>query len=105
MSDVEADFVAKDGVRTPYYFTGLKTTINGKVCLLGFGIEDTKRKQAQEELRKNRENLEELINTRTLELEEKIAEIERMNRIFVGRELKMVELKTKIKDLEARVKN
>lgn len=37
---------------------------------------------------------------RTTELEAKIAEIERMNRLFVGRELRIIELKEKIKELE-----
>ena len=102
-SDAEADFVAKDGTRIPYYFTGLKAMINGKVCLLGVGIDNTKRKKIAAELRKHREHLEKLVKERTAQLEEKLAEIERMNRIFTGREMRMVELKEKIKELEARI--
>jgi len=44
--------------------------------------------------------LEDRVKERTAELEEKIAEIERMNRLFVGRELRMKELKEIIKELE-----
>ncbi len=47
--------------------------------------------------------LEDRVKERTAELEEKIAEIERMNRLFVGRELRMKELKEIIKELEKRV--
>lgn len=45
--------------------------------------------------------LEDVIKERTAELEAKIAEIERMNRLFVGRELKMAELKERIRALES----
>ena len=48
-SHVEADVVAKDGTRTPYYFTGLATRIDGKLCLIGTGIDISQRKQAAEE--------------------------------------------------------
>lgn len=36
----------------------------------------------------------------TAELAEKNAELERMNRLFVARELRQVELKTRIRELE-----
>lgn len=65
----------------------------------------TPRKLAEEELKKYQAHLEELVKARTAELETKIAEIERMNRIFVGRELKMAELKEKIKNLESRIQD
>ena len=44
--------------------------------------------------------LEQRVQERTTELEEKNAELHRMNRLFVGRELKMVELKEKLAKLE-----
>jgi len=59
-----------------------------------------KRQEAQEELERLNENLEERVRERTAELEEKNAELHKMNRLFVGRELKMVELKERIKELE-----
>lgn len=49
-SEVEAGFVAKDGTVTPYYFTGLRTNIEGKTCLLGVGIDVTERKKLEEQL-------------------------------------------------------
>lgn len=60
----------------------------------------TERKKAENELNKLNAELEQRVKERTKELEDKIAEIERMNKLFVGRELRMVELKERIKDLE-----
>jgi nitrate/nitrite-specific signal transduction histidine kinase len=42
------------------------------------------------------EQLEKRVKERTSELEEKNAELHKMNRLFVGRELRMVELKEKM---------
>ncbi|MFA9390039.1 MAG: PAS domain S-box protein [Prolixibacteraceae bacterium] len=60
----------------------------------------TKRKMAEDELIQHKQNLENLVSQRTNELKEKNDNLERMNRLFVGRELRMVELKEKIKELE-----
>jgi GAF domain-containing protein len=54
------------------------------------------------ELRKLNEELEARVRIRTSELEAKNDELERFNRLFVDRELRMVELKERIKDLENR---
>ncbi|MDO8726587.1 MAG: PAS domain S-box protein [Candidatus Methanoperedens sp.] len=51
-STAEADFVSKDGHRTPYLFTGTRVTFDQTQCLLGMGISIAERKQAEEELRK-----------------------------------------------------
>ncbi len=67
--EVEADFVAKDGSRTPYFFTGVKIDLAGKTCLLGVGIDIAARKQAEQELRQHKEHLEELVAERTARLE------------------------------------
>lgn len=55
---------------------------------------------AEEELRHLREQLEEQVNTRTAELTARIAQIKRMNKLFVGRELVMAELKKRIRELD-----
>jgi PAS domain S-box-containing protein len=60
----------------------------------------TKYKRAEEALHQLNEELEQRVKERTAELETKNAELERMNRLFVGRELRMVELKQKISELE-----
>ncbi|MBU0485302.1 MAG: GAF domain-containing protein [Proteobacteria bacterium] len=69
--------------------------------LLGdFSWEIVTRKQAEGEIRKLNAELEERVRLRTAELAAKNEELERMNQLFVGRELKMVELKKKIQELE-----
>ncbi|MBI5142654.1 MAG: PAS domain-containing protein [Nitrospirae bacterium] len=55
---------------------------------------------AQEELSNLNKALEQRVRERTAELQEKNAELERMNRLFVGRELRMIELKERIRQLE-----
>ena len=62
-------------------------------------------KKSEEILRKHKENLEELVANRTMELEEKFAEVDKMNKLFVGRELKMIELKNELKGLHEKTKN
>ena len=62
--------------------------------------EITEKKLAEEELRRLKDDLEQRVRERTAELAAKNAELERMNRLFVGRELRMVELKKRILDLE-----
>lgn len=60
----------------------------------------TEQKRMETELASHRERLEAQVKERTAELEHKNAELERMNKLFVGRELRMVELKRKIEELE-----
>ncbi len=55
VSDVEADFVAKDGTRTPYYFTGVATQIKGTHCVIGMGIDIAERKRAETALKEREE--------------------------------------------------
>lgn len=57
-------------------------------------------KSIENEIKKLNEELEEKVIERTKELADKNTELSRMNKLFVGRELRMVELKQKIKELE-----
>ncbi len=54
-ADIEASLVTKDGRRIPYYFTGVRTTIDGRDHLVGLGVDVSDRWQAQEALRKSEE--------------------------------------------------
>ena len=49
-STAEADFVFKDGSRATYFFTGVRTEIDGKTCLVGIGIDISERKRLEKEL-------------------------------------------------------
>jgi PAS domain S-box-containing protein len=71
-----------------------------KALLLEEEIE--KRQKAQDELEKLNNDLEQRVQERTAELEEKNRELERFNKLFVNRELKMVELKERIRELEGK---
>ncbi|MEA1935375.1 MAG: PAS domain-containing protein [Thermodesulfobacteriota bacterium] len=64
----------------------------------------TERKQMEEALQKSQEHLECLVKERTSELEEKNAELERMNDVFVGREFRIKELRDRVKELELKIK-
>jgi chemotaxis family two-component system sensor kinase Cph1 len=64
------------------------------------------REKVEEELRRSKERLEELVTElreRTRELEHRNQELELMNKTFVGRELRMVELKERIQQLEEEI--
>lgn len=57
-SEVEADFVAKDGTRRPYYFTGLAAEIAGRRCLVGVGIDVSVRRRVEAALRDRTQQLQ-----------------------------------------------
>ncbi len=65
----------------------------------------SRRKQSELEIKKLNEELEQKVSERTKDLENKIAEIERMNKLFIDRELRMKELKEKIRELQKKQKN
>ncbi len=69
------------------YYDGVITDITGH-------------KQAEAEIRTLNAELEERVRKRTAELERRNYELEQMNKVFVSRELRMAELKDKIRELE-----
>jgi len=50
-AEVEADFLSKDGTRTPCFFSGLTLKINDELYLIGVGIDITERRAAEIALR------------------------------------------------------
>jgi guanylate kinase len=58
-------------------------------------------KEQEKFLQKQSKELEKVVKSRTTELEEKVNELERFQKLTVDRELKMVELKNRIRELEA----
>lgn len=66
-------------------------------------IEDiTNQHNISEELKNYRDHLEELVKQRTIALEEKNEELNKINEIFVGREFRIKSLKDKIKELNTK---
>jgi C4-dicarboxylate-specific signal transduction histidine kinase len=57
------------------------------------------------ELEKAKNELEQQVRERTKELEQKVTDFERLNKASIGRELRMIELKKRIQELESKLKN
>ncbi len=53
----EADFISKDGTRTPLFFTGKLFIFDGIPCLIGMGIDISDRIKAEEALRESERRL------------------------------------------------
>ncbi|MDP8219757.1 MAG: response regulator [Candidatus Stygibacter frigidus] len=60
----------------------------------------TEYRQALDDLKEHRDHLEELVNERTQKLEEKNAEMEALNLVYVGREFRINELRQEIKAMK-----
>lgn len=58
---VEADFVAKDGSSTPFYFTGMIINYEGENCIMGVGIDISEKVKSQQELKESEEKYRTLI--------------------------------------------
>jgi PAS domain S-box-containing protein len=71
--------------------------------MIGTHVDITERKKAEEELKKHRDHLEELVKERTKELETKNKRLEDFNKLFVGREFRIKELRMKVKELEKKL--
>ena len=77
--------VTKEGRRIPVEISSLLFDIEGRPTVLSIARDITERKKAEKELK------------------QKLEELEKMNRLMVGRELKMIELKEQIKELEEKI--
>lgn len=73
---------------------------DGRIVSMEVAIDITTRKKNERELKKHKEHLEELVKERTNELETQNVELERFNKLFIGREFRIKELREKLKKLE-----
>lgn len=62
-SDAQAELVAKDGHRTPFYFTGKRIEFNGDSILVGAGMDITARVQAERALREEQDRFRTLFES------------------------------------------
>jgi PAS domain S-box-containing protein len=60
-SSIEAEFVSRDGTARPYFFTGRRVTFEGKLCLVGVGIDVSERRRAQDRLAESERKYRELV--------------------------------------------
>ncbi len=73
----------------------------GKLVIIeGFMVDVSHRKKMELALRQTQDELEQRVQERTFDLEEKKTRLERVNKLFVDRELRMKELKAEIKILK-----
>lgn len=99
---LETKLRTKGGELIPVELTVNYVEYGGAEYNFAFARDITERQQAEEELRRVNEELEQRVKERTRELERRNYELEQMNTVFVGRELRMIELKARIKELEAK---
>ncbi len=97
-------FRIKDKYNEWHYIESIAKLISNN-SILYISRDITENKKVEEELKKYREHLEELVKERTKELEEKNIELERFNQLFVGREFRINELKQEIKSLKEQLKS
>lgn len=102
VENLEAKFCAKSGELKVGLLSATVIELNGEPHILSIVRDITERKQAEVELAKHREHLEELVKVRTLEVEEKNQKLSDQIKIFVGRELKIRDLENKIKVLQVK---
>lgn len=60
-SSVEASFVSKGGASKPFYFTGRQVVFDGKPCIVGIGLDISRRKQAERKLSESNQAYRELV--------------------------------------------
>ncbi len=90
----------KDGTVFPVEISASFFEMNEKNTLCAVIRDITSRIKTRDELQKYKDHLEEIVRDRTQELQQKNKELERFNQLFVGREFRIKELKSKIEELE-----
>lgn len=76
-------------------------TSNGEKPIMLLAIEDiTKQKELEDKMKEYTKELTKEVAIRTSQLEIRVMELEKMNRIMVNREIKMIELKQELKKIK-----
>ncbi|MEJ2200385.1 MAG: response regulator [Desulfuromonadaceae bacterium] len=96
---LEGHHRSKDGRIIPVEINANYFEYRGQGFNLALVRDISARKEAEAALRALNDELDQRVRERTAELADKNEELERLNQLFVGRELKMIELKEKIKEL------
>ncbi|HEY6010004.1 MAG TPA: ATP-binding protein, partial [Nitrospirota bacterium] len=96
-AEAEAGIMTTQGERH-FLFTGRRIDVEGAPLVVGSGIEITRRKQAEQELLRYRDHLEELIRDRTTTLQETN---EKLQREIAVRSQAQEELRAALRDLES----
>ena len=90
----------KDGTYQYIDMLGTSIKANSQKIFLAIARDITKLKNSEVQIKEYSEKLEEEVKERTKELTSRIDELERFHNVTVGRELKMIELREEIKELE-----
>ncbi|MDP2890386.1 MAG: PAS domain S-box protein [Bacteroidota bacterium] len=94
----ELTFIKKDGTKFNCEISSVIFNDSEGKKLNSLVIRDlTEQQKAENEIQELNKELEQKVKERTLELEQKNSDLERMNKLFIGRELRMIELKNEIK--------
>ncbi len=99
---IETSVLTQEGRHVPISFSAsamreASGQLVGVVCILQ---DITARREAEETTRKYSERLEQEVKERTSELQSKNEKLERYNKLFVGRELRIRDLKGRIRSFE-----
>jgi PAS domain S-box-containing protein len=101
----EAIGIKKNGEKYPLRLAAKMIPYKEQVSRVVEFRDITEQKKSEEAIIKLNDELEQKVIERTENLESKNTELARMNKLFVGRELRMVELKQMIKELEGNLTN
>jgi PAS domain S-box-containing protein len=94
----------KKGHPVPVYSIHTAVCIKGSIPLLFcIDVDLSERKKMEEELKEYSEKLEEMVDNRTAELKERIAELERFQDATVEREFRIKELSDEVERLQTQI--
>lgn len=98
-------FLAFEQVRNGDYGTTLDNKSDNEIGMLSetFNKMVISLKESQQKQKEHQSTLEQTVDNRTKELGQKIKELESLNKLMLGREIKMTELKKEISDLKEKI--